>query len=66
LAHALALVLACAAGLRLFLSYNYGIEKVRTCMETVLWALDLMAVVYACFWALRQDSDAAPTSPKGK
>lgn len=24
-------------------------------METILWALDLVAVVYLCFWALRQD-----------
>jgi hypothetical protein len=27
-------------------------------METVLWALNLMAVVYLCFWALREDSPA--------
>ena len=24
-------------------------------METVLWAIDLIAVVYLCFWALKQD-----------
>lgn len=24
-------------------------------METVLWAIDLLAVVWACRWALRQD-----------
>jgi hypothetical protein len=25
-------------------------------METGLWALNLLAVVYLCFWALREDS----------
>jgi hypothetical protein len=25
-------------------------------MESLLWALDLLAVVYACRWALRQDT----------
>ena len=24
-------------------------------METVLWATDLLALVYLCFWAIRQD-----------
>ena len=24
-------------------------------MESLLWALDLVAVVYLCFWALRED-----------
>lgn len=24
-------------------------------METLLWAMDLVAVVYLCFWALKQD-----------
>lgn len=24
-------------------------------MESVLWVIDLLAVVYLCFWALRQD-----------
>ena len=24
-------------------------------METVLWAIDLIAVVYLCFWAWKQD-----------
>ena len=33
-------------------------------METVLWGLDLMAVAYACIWALRQDSDPQPAPPK--
>ena len=36
-------------------------------MESLLWAIDLMAVVYLCYWALRQDSDAPPAKkPKGK
>jgi hypothetical protein len=25
-------------------------------METVLWAINLLAVVCLCFWALREDS----------
>lgn len=25
-------------------------------MESLLWALDLLAVVYLCFWALREDN----------
>ena len=35
-------------------------------METILWALDLCAVVVACFWALRQDrhEQAAPEARK--
>ncbi len=24
-------------------------------METVLWAINMVAVVYCCFWALKQD-----------
>jgi hypothetical protein len=24
-------------------------------METILWAVNLLAVVWLCFWALRQD-----------
>ena len=24
-------------------------------METILWAIDIVAVVYLCVWALRQD-----------
>lgn len=24
-------------------------------MESLLWTLDLVAVVYLCFWALRED-----------
>lgn len=26
-------------------------------MESALWALNLIGVVYACFWAMRQDND---------
>ncbi len=26
-------------------------------METALWALNLIAVVYLCFWAVARDSD---------
>ena len=33
-------------------------------METVLWALDLCAVVYACFWALKQDGKAQDATAK--
>ncbi len=32
-------------------------------METILWALDLCAVVAACFWALRQDRREQPEQP---
>ena len=28
-------------------------------METILWALDLAAVGYLCFWALRTDKAEA-------
>lgn len=35
-------------------------------METLLWAIDLVAVVYFCFWAVAQDSDKARKNPKGK
>ena len=24
-------------------------------MESILWAIDLVAVTYLCFWALRED-----------
>jgi hypothetical protein len=33
-------------------------------METILWALDLVAVVLLCRWALRQDG--ALGKPQGK
>lgn len=51
-------------GKNCFLSYNNRIEKVRKTMETVLWALDLCAVVYACFWALKQDGKALDAAAK--
>ena len=35
-------------------------------METLMWALDLVAVVYLCFWALRQDGGLPSKKPKGK
>ncbi len=31
-------------------------------METLLWAFNLLAVVYLCFWALRADGGAGPSS----
>ena len=33
-------------------------------METILWALDLVAVVFLCIWALKQDD--AQSSKKNK
>lgn len=35
-------------------------------METVLWALDLIALVYFCFWAVARDSDKPRAKNKGK
>ncbi|WP_426106581.1 hypothetical protein [Massilia sp. TSP1-1-2] len=40
-------------------------------MESLLWAIDLIAVTYLCYWALRQDSlpeeaPQPPGAPKGK
>ncbi len=32
-------------------------------METILWALDLCAVVVACYWALKQDRIESPERP---
>lgn len=32
-------------------------------METILWACNLLAVVYLCFWALREDG-ALPKKKK--
>jgi hypothetical protein len=26
-------------------------------MESILWACDLLALVYLCFWAIRQDKE---------
>ncbi len=34
-------------------------------METVLWAADLIALVYFCFWAVARDSDKPRKKPKG-
>ncbi len=35
-------------------------------METLLWAIDLVAVVYLCHWAVGQDSDKPKKKAKGK
>ncbi len=35
-------------------------------METGLWALNVMAVVYLCFWALREDSPKPETKIRKK
>lgn len=36
-------------------------------METILWALDLVAVVFLCVWALRQDGGIpSKKNKKGK
>lgn len=35
-------------------------------METLLWALDLVAVVYLCIWALRQDGGLPAKKDKAK
>jgi hypothetical protein len=32
-------------------------------MESVLWALDLVAVLLLCRWAVAQDKKAAPQKP---
>lgn len=34
-------------------------------METILWCLDLLAVVYLCVWALREDKKSK-AGDKGK
>lgn len=34
-------------------------------METILWACNLLAVVYLCFWALREDG-GLPARKKDK
>ena len=34
-------------------------------METVLWALDLVSVVWLCFWALKQDGGMPAKKKKG-
>jgi hypothetical protein len=35
-------------------------------METGLWALNLLAVVYLCFWGLREDSPKRTKKPVKK
>lgn len=35
-------------------------------METALWALDLIAVVYLCFWAVARDSERPGVKSKDK
>ena len=35
-------------------------------MESILWAFDLLAVVYACRWALRTDVAEAKTEEPQK
>lgn len=35
-------------------------------METVLWAVDLLALIYLCFWALRQDGGLPAKKDKAK
>jgi hypothetical protein len=35
-------------------------------METILWALDLLAVVALCIWALRLDRGEPPKKNKAK
>jgi len=33
-------------------------------METILWAANLVAVIYLCLWALRQDKADQPRNGK--
>jgi hypothetical protein len=35
-------------------------------METLLWGIDLLAVVYLCYWALKQDGGTAQKKKEGK
>ena len=35
-------------------------------MESILWALDLLVVVYACRWALRADMAESKTEAQHK
>lgn len=37
----------------------------RNNVETILWALDLVAVIYLCFWAAKQDSSSESTTRRG-
>lgn len=35
-------------------------------MESILWALDLLAVTYLCMWALKQDKRKDEAAREGK
>lgn len=35
-------------------------------MESILWALDLIAVVYLCLWALKQEKRKAAAQREGE
>ena len=35
-------------------------------MESLLWALDLIAVTYLCLWALKQDKNKDKAAGEGK
>jgi hypothetical protein len=35
-------------------------------MESLLWALDLLAVAYLCLWALKQDKGKDKAAREGK
>lgn len=35
-------------------------------MESLLWALNLVVVAYACIWALREDGALPSKKKKGK
>ena len=34
-------------------------------MESILWSINLLAVVYLCFWGLRQDKRDQSRNSKG-
>jgi len=35
-------------------------------METILWALNLVAVVYLCLWALREDKKSGSDTERDR
>lgn len=35
-------------------------------MESILWSLDLLTVVWLCFWAIRQDTPEPTSKQKEK
>lgn len=35
-------------------------------METILWALNLVALAFLCLWALKQDSSDTPPKSRRK